>query len=281
VKARYRPSLTTHDAVKARSYHILPGWTEWQIEQFELNTDLPAAGSAAFACHARNAKAEKHVTAAAKLRGISLLLVSAAIKYRLISPYLGSDAMPSTRNLLAAVSMAYVVAACIMSGPVVAQAPAHVGEIPQSIRLEHENTVEQLTNLSRKHGPLGVEASKALALFKAHLQREQEFILPPLSLLLQLADGKTSPDMKWAIAMADRVRSERELTYQEHTKITDAMNALAAAARKDAEALDFARGAVADSLNDVELLEPMSIVIGEYPKSKLGTSGRNLTVESD
>ena len=182
--------------------------------------------------------------------------------------------MPSTGNLLAAVSMAYAVAACIMSGPVVAQAPAHVGEIPQSIRLEHENTIEQLTKLSRKHGPVGVEAGKALALFKAHLQREQEFILPPLSLLLQLADGKTSPDMRWAIAMADRVRSERELTYQEHTKITDAMNALAAAARKahDAEGLDFARGAVADSLNDVELLEPMSIVIGEYLKTKLGSS---------
>ena len=110
---------------------------------------------------------------------------------------------------------------------------------PQSIRLEHENTIEQLTKLSKRHGPVGIEAGKALGLFKAHLQREQEYILPPLSLLLQLADGKVSPDMKWAVAMADRVKAERELTYQEHTKLTDSMNALAAAARKahDAEAL--------------------------------------------
>ena len=35
---------------------------------------------------------------------------------------------------------------------------------------------------------------------------------------------------------------------------------------------EFAHGAVADSLNDVELLEPMSIVIGEYLKAKLGGS---------
>ena len=182
--------------------------------------------------------------------------------------------MSSAENSLAAVSMASALAACVLSGPVAAQAPSHAGEIPQSIRLEHENTIEQLTKLSKKHGPVGVEASKALGLFKAHLQREQEFILPPLSLLLQLADEKATPDMKWAIAMADRVKSERELDYQEHAKITDAMNALAAAARRahDVEALEFAQGAVADSLNDVELLEPMSIVIGEYLKTKLGGS---------
>ena len=126
--------------------------------------------------------------------------------------------MSSAENSIAAVSMASALAACVLSGPVAAQAPSHAGEIPQSIRLEHENTIEQLTKLSKKHGPVGVEASKALGLFKAHLQREQEFILPPLSLLLQLADGKATPDMKWAIAMADRVKSERELDYQEHAK---------------------------------------------------------------
>ena len=72
-------------------------------------------------------------------------------------------------------------------------------------------------------GPVGVEAQKALVLFKQHLQREEEFILPPLTLLPHLADGKVSPDMKWAIAMADRVKAEREKTYHEHTQITDAM----------------------------------------------------------
>jgi hypothetical protein len=160
------------------------------------------------------------------------------------------------------------------SDPVSAQSPPRAAEIPQSIRLEHQNTIDQLTRLSRKPGPVGAEASKALALFKTHLQREQDFILPPLSLLLQLADGKVSPDMKWAIGVADRAKAEREQTFQQHTQITDAMNALAAAARKahDAEALEFAQGAVADSLNDVELLEPMSIVIGDYLKMKLGGS---------
>ena len=160
---------------------------------------------------------------------------------------------------------------CGFAGIAAAQPAQHAGDIPQSMRLEHENTVQQLTALSRKSGPVGVEARKALELFKAHLQREEEFILPPLTLLGQLADGKVSPDMKWAIAMSDRVKAEREKTYQQHTAITDAMNALAAAARKahDAAALEFAQGAVADSLTDLELIEPMSIVIGDYLKTKL------------
>jgi hypothetical protein len=122
--------------------------------------------------------------------------------------------------------------------------------------------------------PACVEAHKALVLFKQHLQREEEFILPPLTLLQHLADGKVSPDMKWAIAMSDRVKAEREKTYEQHTQITDAMNALADAARKahDASALEFAQSAVTDSLNDLELLEPMSIVIGDYLKAKLPAS---------
>jgi hypothetical protein len=99
-------------------------------------------------------------------------------------------------------------------------------------------------------------------------------VLPPLTLLPLLADGKVSPDMKWAIAMADRVRAEREQIFQEHTQITDAMNALATAAQKahDTAAFDFARGAAADSLNDIELLEPMTIVVGDYLKAKLSAA---------
>ena len=158
-----------------------------------------------------------------------------------------------------------------VAGGAAAQTASHVGDIPQSLRVEHDNTLRQLEALSRHRGQVGTEARKALALFKQHLQREEEFILPPLTLLPVLADGKVSPDMIWAVDMADRVRAEREKTYQQHTQITDAMNALAAAAGKahDTEALDFAQGAVADSLNDIELLEPMSIVIGDYLKAKL------------
>lgn len=152
-----------------------------------------------------------------------------------------------------------------------AQPSTRGGEIPQSLRLEHQDTLQQLATLARRRGAVGEEARKAQALFVKHLQREDAYILPPLTLLPLLADGKVSPDMKWAVDMAERVKADRDEIFQEHTQITDAMNALAAAAQKahDTAALDFAHAAVADSLNDSELIEPMTIVIGDYLKAKL------------
>jgi hypothetical protein len=179
--------------------------------------------------------------------------------------------MKPTAITLRAISLTAVVVGVCLVGTASAQPASHAGDIPQSLRVEHSDTLEQLANLARRHGAVGEEARKALTLFKQHAQREEAYILPPLALLPLLADGKVSPDMKWAIAMADRVKAERDEIFQEHTRITDAMNALATAAQKahDTAAYDFARSAAADSLNDIELLEPMTIVIGDYLKAKL------------
>jgi hypothetical protein len=183
----------------------------------------------------------------------------------------GENAMKQVSTVAAAAALVAAIALAGAAGTATAQTSSHVGDIPQSVRLDHENTIAQLTAMSHKRGRVGVEAAKALVLYKKHLQREEEFILPPLTLLPLLADGKVTPDMKWAIAMSDRTAAEREETFIEHTQITDAMNRLLTAARAahDQEALDFAQGAVADSLNDIEITEPTSILVGQYLKAKL------------
>jgi hypothetical protein len=150
-----------------------------------------------------------------------------------------------------------------------AAAPSH--EIPQSMKIEHEDTVAQLTALTRRKGQVGVVARKALVLFKKHIAAEEAYIMPPLTLLPDLADGKATPDMAWAVAMTDRVKANREEIFQQHADVTDAMNELLAAATKahDKAAADFAQSAVGDSLNDVEIMEPTVVLIGEYLRSKL------------
>ncbi len=137
------------------------------------------------------------------------------------------------------------------SGVAVAQpapsaAPAH--EIPQSLRLEHEDTINQLSLLAQRHGAVGEQARKALVLFKRHVAREQEYIMPPLTLLPDLADGKATPDMAWAVAMSDRVRADREAIFQEHTQLTESLNAILMAAQQahDKDAIAFAQAAAAD-----------------------------------
>jgi hypothetical protein len=157
-------------------------------------------------------------------------------------------------------------AATVGGAPALAQR-----DIPQSIRLQHQEDEATLTDLSRRPAPVGPAAKAALDLVKRHHQRESEYILPPLTLLPQIAGGKITPDMKWAIAMADQVKANREQIFQEHTQITDAMNVLLQAAERahNAAAAEFARGAVADSLADMELQEPMTIAIGDLLRSKL------------
>ena len=158
----------------------------------------------------------------------------------------------------------------VVGAPTLAQAQT-ARDIPQSIRLQHQEDEAALADLSRRPAPVGPAAKAALDLLRQHHQREADYILPPLTLLPQIADGKVTPDMKWAVTMADQVKANREEIFQEHAKITDAMNTLLQAAEQahNTAAAEFARGAVADSLEDMELEEPMTIVIGDYLRSKL------------
>jgi hypothetical protein len=158
----------------------------------------------------------------------------------------------------------------------VAQQTPRAHEIPVSIQLDHQQTLAALDALARramarKRDRVAETAGKALELVKAHMQREQEYILPPLTLLPVLANGRVTADMRWALEMADRVKADREIIYQEHARITQAMTDLlnAAVEQRDSEAAEFARSMVADSLSDLEVTEPMVETIGEYLRTKL------------
>lgn len=157
------------------------------------------------------------------------------------------------------------------SGPAIAQTqPVH--DIPQSFKVAHAGTLAELAAIGKRRSHTGLIARQAIGAVKKHFQREEEYILPPLTLAPAIALGKVTPDMKWAIAMADRIKADRETIFVEHTVITQWMSELAAAAEqaRELDVIAFARGAVADSLNDTEVNEPMAIVIGEYLRAKLG-----------
>jgi hypothetical protein len=143
--------------------------------------------------------------------------------------------------------------------------------IPQSLQVEQTQTTEQLSQLAQRQGPVGEAAANALELYKKHAARERGFILPPLTLLPYLADGGVTPDMAWALPMIDRVRAEREKIFDEHTQLTEVLNALAvvAAQTHDNEAKEFAESAAMDSLNDLEILEPTLLLIGDILRTKL------------
>jgi hypothetical protein len=143
--------------------------------------------------------------------------------------------------------------------------------VPQSLQVAHKETLEQLSALARRKGAVGVAAGKVLVLYKKHAAREEEFIFPPLTLLPYLAEGKVTADMAWALPMTDRVKAESEEIFQEHTRLTDALNVLTEVATKakDNDAKEFAENAAADSLNDLEVLQPTLMLIRDILRAKL------------
>jgi hypothetical protein len=179
--------------------------------------------------------------------------------------------MPARGTLVLSCLALAVLTALPWSRAATAQTATPPHEIPQSLQIDHRETIERLVELTHRKGQVGIEAKKVLALFQAHTAREEAYIMPPLTLLPYIADGKVTPDMKWALAMCDRVKADREEILHEHEQLTDAMNALFNAAdhAHDHEAREFAEGAVADSLNDLEILEPTVLIIGDILRARL------------
>ncbi len=181
---------------------------------------------------------------------------------------------PILATMAGAMLTVLLASGCTAPSAPVAAAPAQdmtVHDIPHAIRLSHAEALERLTDLTHHRGAVGAAATKALALVQAHFQREEQYIMPPLALAHDLSEGKINPNMRWAVAMADRIKADREVIFREHAQITDAMNELLAAAQRahDKAAEEAARDGVIDSFEDMELNEPMAIIIGEYLRLRL------------
>ena len=156
----------------------------------------------------------------------------------------------------------------------IAAAQPSPDEIPQSVAVGHQDTLDHLNILAKRPGRVGTIARQTLDLVVKHMAREKEYILPPLTLLPYLADGKATPDMAWAIAMSDRVRADREVIFQEHTQMNTLLTELRDAGRRahDREAIDFATSDAVESLDDLEIQEPTVLLIGEYLKARLSAT---------
>ena len=158
-----------------------------------------------------------------------------------------------------------------IAGTARAQTPPNGSEIPASVEMGHADALSHLEALSRHPGRVGTIARETLAAMKGHIAREDSYIKPPLTLLPYLADGKVTPDMAWAIPMADRLRADREVIQQEHNRINTLLTELRDAGRvaHDRAAMEVAVTLAGESLDDMEIQEPTVLLIGDYLKTRL------------
>jgi hypothetical protein len=142
---------------------------------------------------------------------------------------------------------------------------------PKSLETEHNDLHQQLEAATKLSGKTGIHANKLAHLLHTHFKKEEEFALPPLTLLPQLSRGTVTEDMKMYIPLCDTLKQTWQVMLEEHAQIIQELDLLkeAAVAESHGEVVKFAESLKLHAQTEEEILYPAAILIGEYLKIKL------------
>jgi hypothetical protein len=139
-------------------------------------------------------------------------------------------------------------------------------EIPKALQVEHEELHATLVKATQERGAVGEAAREVARLLHPHFVQEEEFALPPLALLAELARGGVTPEMAQVLPMTRRLKASLPAMLAEHQQIVGALDKLRAAA-KAAKLPEYERFAEALALHaetEEKVLYPAAILIGEH-----------------
>jgi hypothetical protein len=141
-------------------------------------------------------------------------------------------------------------------------------KIPESLRLEHEELHGQLSALTKTSGKVAEAAKLVAQTLHPHFVAEEEFAIPPLGILSQLAEGNITEDMKEILKMTGRLKAELPRMLEEHKAILRALDKLIEAAHEEnhPEAVEFAEKLKLHAKTEEEVTYPTAILIGKYLK---------------
>jgi len=144
-------------------------------------------------------------------------------------------------------------------------------EIPQPMKIEHDELHEMLAAATKVGGEIGEAAKYVAKILHPHFVNEEAYALPPLGLLQDLASGKITSEMKEVLEMTEKLKSELPTMLEEHRTIVTALDKLIEVAKKEnkMEYANFAEKLKLHAKTEEELFYPTSILIGEYVKLKL------------
>lgn len=139
-------------------------------------------------------------------------------------------------------------------------------EIPEPLRVEHEQLHATLVRATREPGAVGEAAREVARLLHPHFVAEEEIALPPLGLLSALAAGAATPDIAAVLTMTRRLRAELPKMLAEHGQIVGALGKLRATAHAAGvtEYEHFADALVLHARTEEQVLYPAAILVGEY-----------------
>jgi len=145
-------------------------------------------------------------------------------------------------------------------------------EVPECLKIEHEELREQLATAAATGGKIAEAARGVLKVLRPHVLLEEEFAIPPLTLLPRLAAGEASPDMKRYQHLAETLKAELPRMLEEHVLIVEALRKLMQVAQQEGHPgyANFARKMILHAQTEEEILYPASILVGEILRSRLG-----------
>lgn len=143
---------------------------------------------------------------------------------------------------------------------------------PAPLQQEHHELHATLARALQEPSPIGDAAREVARLLHPHFIKEEEYALPPLGLLADLARGTVRADMKQVLVMTDRLKAGLQSMLDEHSQIVGALDKLRSAAREagrpDYET--FADALTLHAQTEEQVLYPAAILVGEYLALRLG-----------
>jgi hypothetical protein len=139
-------------------------------------------------------------------------------------------------------------------------------EIPKPLQIEHQELHATLVKATKEPGGVGEAAREVARLLHPHFVREEEFALPPIALLADIALRGVTPQMAEVLPLTRRLRAELPAMLAEHERIVAALEKLRAAARgaELAEYERFADALVLHAQTEEQVLYPAAILVGEH-----------------
>jgi hypothetical protein len=143
-------------------------------------------------------------------------------------------------------------------------------QIPEALRIEHEELHTALVRATELRGRVGDAAREVARVLHPHFAREEEIALPPLGLLQDLAQGRTTADMAAVLPLTDALKAELPQMLEEHRAIRAALEKLAAAARAEdqPEVARLAEQIMLHAKNEEQVTYPAAILVGEYVRMR-------------
>jgi hypothetical protein len=143
-------------------------------------------------------------------------------------------------------------------------------EIPESMRLEHEEIHEELVRATKLEGRVGDAARELARVLHPHFVREEEIALPPLGLLEPLSKAPPTPAMREVLRMTDALRAELPKMLEEHKAIGAAARRLEAVAREERSAAveKLAQKLQLHARSEEEIFYPAALVVGDVVKGR-------------